>query len=117
MDITDVDGDAAAGVLTMPVVLGRPLALLFATACVALASVHGMALALQGNGLAWLWAHCPPALVRGLSVAAMAGVAVPLLRGCWRVYQSEYDAQQTSSVIDGSLLPIGLGMVLMATLA
>lgn len=54
MDITDVDGDRAAGVLTMPVVLGRPAALLFATACVAVASAYGMGLAVYGNGLAWL---------------------------------------------------------------
>lgn len=54
MDITDVDGDAAAGVLTMPVVLGRPVALLFATACVAVASAYGVALAVGGNGLSWL---------------------------------------------------------------
>ncbi len=54
MDITDVDGDASAGVLTMPVVLGRPAALAFATGCVAVASVYGLYLAVKGAGLAWL---------------------------------------------------------------
>lgn len=119
MDITDVDGDAAAGVLTMPVVLGRPVALLFATVCVGVASVYGLALAVWGNGLAWLWTQggLIQGLVRSLAAAAMAGVAVPLLRGCWRVYSSDYDAAQTSGVIDGSLLPIGVGMILMAMMA
>lgn len=54
MDITDVEGDASAGVLTMPVVLGRPIALGFAAGCVALASGYGLYLGQMGTGLAWL---------------------------------------------------------------
>lgn len=65
----------------------------------------------------WMHGALPQLLVRGMGTAAMAGVAVPLLRGCWQVYRSKYDTAQTSDVIDGSLLPIGLGMILMATLA
>lgn len=59
----------------------------------------------------------PQWVVRSVATGAVAFVAAQLIRGCVRVYQSKYDETVTGGVIDGSLLPIGIGMILMATLA
>ena len=54
MDISDVAGDAASGVQTLPVLLGRQFALLAATAAFASASAVVAYAACYGSGLSWL---------------------------------------------------------------
>lgn len=70
----DRRGDGAAGVQTLPVVLGPRGALAFCLALLAACSALAVSAALQGSGLAWAWAG-RPALEAPLRCAALGCVA------------------------------------------
>lgn len=120
MDINDRGGDARAAVLTLPVVFGCKTALAVAAAAVAAALLFGLGAALVwGQGLAWLWEYqyAPMALVRGVTALAVLLVASPMLTACAAVWQSGFDPEVTGEAINGSMKPIGMGMLLMSVLA
>lgn len=77
--LQDRRGDGAAGVQTLPVVLGPRGALACCLALLAACSALAAHAALRGGGLAWAWAG-RPALEAPLRCAALGGVAWVLAR-------------------------------------
>lgn len=118
MDIQDRRGDSAAGVLTLPVVLGPRAALGIGfgllAACLALAA-HAAA---YGSGLAWAWATAP-ALEPAARAAALAAVAWVLSTPCAAavaVQRSGFGKAEVCHAIDVSMKSVGLGTLLLALL-
>ncbi len=114
----DRRGDGAAGVLTLPVVLGPRAALGIGfgllAACMALAA-HA---AVYGGGLAWAWAAAP-ALEPAARTAALAAVAWVLSTPCAAavaVQRSGFGKAEVSRAIDVSMKSVGLGTLLLALL-
>lgn len=117
MDLTDEEGDRQAGIKTLPVMIGKAGALLCAVCCV-----------LAGAGAA-LWAAaarfvCPsgpgggalggPSLTGPVMVLALAaGRLAQLAHG---IVRSGFDKSFMSYVIEESLKPVGLSLILLAAL-
>jgi hypothetical protein len=129
MDITDEEGDRAAGIATLPVMLGGRGALLVALGCVcvgaaaalwktaaAVAAVDAAAAVAAGAGAAAAAAGgvntaalAAPAAVIALATARFAALAV----GIWR---SGFDYAVMSAAIEECLKPVGLSLLLLAAL-
>lgn len=114
----DRRGDGAAGVPTLPVVLGPRAALGIGfgllAACMALAA-HA---AVFGSGLAWSWAAAP-ALEPLARTAALGAVAWTLSTPCaaaLAVQRSGFGRQEVSHAIDVSMASVGLGTLLLSLL-
>ncbi|KAK9814843.1 hypothetical protein WJX72_012464 [[Myrmecia] bisecta] len=119
MDIQDVEGDRAARVWTLPVMLGRKRALGVAVGLFATASVLGLAVAAFGSGLSWAWTmySVSETVVRSLSALAVLYVVRPVLANAWAIWRNEFNRDLVRSAIDETLKPIGLGMLLLAAMA
>ncbi|KAK9810620.1 hypothetical protein WJX73_005068 [Symbiochloris irregularis] len=120
MDVADVEGDAAQGVWTLPVVLGRGrafsagLGLLTTAICLAVASPFlGLGLTfLDSFGIAWL-----PGLARAIAAGVIACGLMPAVMDAAAVLRSGYSQQRVSRAIDGMLKPLGLTMILMVVMS
>lgn len=120
MDINDVEGDAANGVKTLPVLLGRHGALGMGVSlligCLALV----IATAAHGTGLAWVYGGGPAAweaCVRGLGAAVgCAAVARPMVAAV-HLWRSGFPSSGVSMAIDETLKTVGLGMILLTAMA
>lgn len=118
MDIGDADSDAAAGVRTLPALLGRaPCVLLCAAVLAGCAAVvmHG---ALLGPGLAWAWGRhglpAPEAAVRwGAAAAAAANWGAQCL-GLADVWCSGFDPRRLAAAVDRQLLSVAVGALILA---
>lgn len=118
MDIQDRRGDGAAGVQTLPVVLGPRGALAFCLALLAACSALAAHAALQGSGLAWAWAG-RPAVEAPLRCAALSGVAWVLARNVAStlgVLRSRFGRDEVSRAISVAMSSVGLGTLLLALL-
>ena len=114
----DRRGDGAAGVQTLPVVLGPRGALLACTgllaACMALAGCAAMC----GSGLAWAWA-ARPALEPVLRATALLGVVWTLSKpaaATMAVWRSGFGKDEVSRAISVGMSSAGLGTLLLAVL-
>ena len=120
MDVTDAEGDAAAGVKTLPVVLGRELAVGgVGTALLAACAAMLLTAALHGSGLAWAWAAQPRWEVPVRAVSAVVGaltVARPLVAAV-RLQAEGFPAPALAAAVDGARKTIGAGIVLLALMA
>lgn len=65
MDVSDAAGDAAQGVLTLPVVMGRGPALIIGLAFLSIATCLAASTACFGPGIAPLVSSMPSASTRG----------------------------------------------------
>lgn len=118
MDIHDVEGDAAAGVVTLPVLLGRKyamgLGLGLLVACVGLI----VNVAWHGNGLAWVWQAVPELEIWVRAMGAGAGCAAllrPIAAGIG-LMQREFPEEELGTAIDDTLKTVGTGLVLLAAM-
>jgi 4-hydroxybenzoate polyprenyltransferase len=134
MDVNDAAGDAAAGVVTLPVLLGRrgavgaALACLLSGAAVAAARLAGggSAAAFGDGGLATLLsallphgAVLPSALASAAAAAPLAVLALAvgnLATLAGRVARSGYAHDAVDRAVSECLKPIGWGIVLLAAL-
>ncbi|CAL8467253.1 g6789 [Coccomyxa elongata] len=119
MDINDTDGDRASGIPTLPVVLGRRAALGAAALLAAAALGISLRCALLGSGLSWLWALAPSLQPWMRSVSALAALAngCALLRAAGKIPGSGFDKGVVKAAIEGSMGPIGMGLLLTAMTA
>lgn len=112
-------GDGAAGVRTLPVVLGPRAALgvclSLLISCFALAA-HAV---LAGGGLAWAWAGHPglEAPLRATALAAVAAVLAAPVSAALAVLRSDFSRDRVSAAISVSMKSVGLGTLLLAILA
>ncbi|KAL4442686.1 hypothetical protein ABPG77_006680 [Micractinium sp. CCAP 211/92] len=118
MDIQDRRGDGAAGVQTLPVVLGPRGALAFCLALLAACSALAVSAALQGSGLAWAWAG-RPALEAPLRCAALGCVAWVLscnVASTLGVLRSRFGREEVTRAINVAMSSVSVGTVLLALL-
>jgi 4-hydroxybenzoate polyprenyltransferase len=119
MDIQDRGGDGAAGVQTLPVVLGPRVAL--AVCCALLAACGALAAhaALCGGGLAAAWVARPALepLLRGAALAAVAANLARPVAATLAVLRSGFGREEVSHAIGVGMSSAGLGTLLLAILA
>lgn len=119
MDIQDHEGDAEAGVRTLPVIVGPRRALLagvgLLVGCMGLAAY----VACTGTGLAWMWAqHASAAVwVRACCVLCLGWTLWKPLDAARQVWRGGFEKERISAAIDDTLKTIGAGMILLAAIA
>ena len=119
MDIQDREGDAAAGVRTLPVVVGPHRALAVGVGlicgCVGLAAY----VARTGTGLAWMWAQHAAAevWVRAGCAACLGWTLWKPLEAARQVWRGGFEKGRVSAAIDDTLKTVGAGMILLAAIA
>lgn len=128
MDLNDLEGDKSAGVWTLPVLLGKPLALLCAVGFLmagAAASVHSL-LGGWGSFFSQLIGVVQHGMSGGDRVFLLRAVVpllvlvvamVKLMRLAGDVWRSGFEPAVVGHAVDDCLKPIGLGMILMAAAA
>jgi hypothetical protein len=124
MDLNDLEGDRAARVWTLPVLLGKPIALLTAIGFFLLGNAAAFAQLLHGNGGSGLSGMLQGWLGMGVEQSQAVAEAAPLLvlmwavwkvgRSAWGVWRSGFDEKVVGEAVDGCLKPVGLGMILLA---
>jgi 4-hydroxybenzoate polyprenyltransferase len=107
MDLTDLEGDRAAGIKTLPVMIGQRGALLAATCCV----LAGAAAALASATAAW----GPRAAAARAAVVVLATARLGQLS--FGILKSGFDRAVMGSAIEESLKPVGLCLILLSALA
>lgn len=118
MDLNDKEGDAASGVVTLPVLLGRRGALLAAAAVLLLGAGGAVAALLVCEpAVGWAAAAWGPGPALLLRLAAVVYASAKLLRSAGRVWTAHFDRTAVDREIEGCLKPIGLGMVMLAAVA
>ena len=118
MDINDRVGDAAAGVPTLPVVLGPYPALAVAAACLAVATVGGFAAmhaAAPASALLAAAGAAAPLLHAAAAALFLLGVLPAWLAICNAVL-TRLDADVVSAAIGDSFKSIAVGMILLTLL-
>eukprot|EP00884_Botryococcus_braunii_P019567 jgi/Botrbrau1/6294/Bobra.0339s0005.1 len=114
MDISDVEGDKAAGVYTLPVVLGKRAAMAFGVACFGLGTaVMGTAVWFS-SGVARL-AMAMPALSGWAQPLALAGVGLitgPVYAEALQIARGGMWQPSLKAAVEGMLKPLGLGLLL-----
>lgn len=118
MDINDHKGDAAAGIATVPVILGGARALTIAAGCLlagAVAGVRGIARAKAIPGIAAAAGMQPGVAQAALQLLLLAGM-LPALRDVHRMRRSQLDREAVDAAIAGSFQPIACGMLLLSLL-
>eukprot|EP00197_Chlamydomonas_leiostraca_P013844 CAMPEP_0202867674 /NCGR_PEP_ID=MMETSP1391-20130828/9561_1 /ASSEMBLY_ACC=CAM_ASM_000867 /TAXON_ID=1034604 /ORGANISM="Chlamydomonas leiostraca, Strain SAG 11-49" /LENGTH=313 /DNA_ID=CAMNT_0049547737 /DNA_START=559 /DNA_END=1500 /DNA_ORIENTATION=+ len=112
MDVTDMEGDRAAGVRTLPVLLGGPLAVGIATALM----VCGAAVGVVGllGGAAGL-AH--PSLPQVACAALVVLQLSQLLSQIHTVYKSQFNQKEIDAVVMDCMKPIGLAFIILAAMS
>eukprot|EP00887_Chlorella_sp_A99_P000170 scaffold13.g170.t1 len=120
MDMSDAEGDAQAGVVTLPVAIGLPASLACCAALLAGAAAVCARVALRGGGLAWLCAAPAPAwaapAARAVALAAAAGVLAPSLAGLERIWRSGFSKEALAQGADAARATT-FGVLLLALLA
>jgi 4-hydroxybenzoate polyprenyltransferase len=119
MDLNDATGDAAAGIATLPVVLGPQPALAVATACAG-AGLAGSCLAAVRAPAGMLVAaklHLAPGEAAMGLVACMLLLTSGIFRSAWRIWRSDFEPTVVGQAVSSSFKPIGLGVVAFAALA
>jgi 4-hydroxybenzoate polyprenyltransferase len=118
MDINDSAGDKAAGILTIPVLLGPGRGLVCASSCLMGALVigtHGIhapasLIRMLGKlGLASCWAQ---AMCKSLLVAAVVPTMIDILL----MIRTEFDHKVVMASIDSSFKAMAGGLILLAIL-
>lgn len=121
MDLNDLEGDAAAGVWTLPVMLGRAralaVALVIATAGAVAAMWHVWHHQLVQPGGLVTWLTGAPTVAAAVAVGAALLATVQLAIEAWRVARSGYDPAVVSRAVDECLKPIGLTLIILAAAA
>lgn len=120
MDISDVAGDAAAGVRTVPVLLGpRPT---LAIVAALLAGCWGISLwvAVHGGSLGWelrALRAVLPSVSEGAVRAGAAALASWSVAGwaaaVWGVWRSNFSADSIARAVDVAVARMGLGLALL----
>lgn len=111
MDCSDLKGDAAAGVPTLPARLGRGAAL----ACALAAAGGGAAAALAAAAAAAAAPAGPSALVAPGVVAAAAFARLAQL--AWRVWRADFDQGVLDVAVSECRKPVGAAVILLAAVA
>ena len=122
MDVTDVSGDSDAGVATLPVLIGERGA---CGAAVLLGLAGARELWLPLTAAAEVLApklSVSPLLSRGVAAALVSWMGAALAAPAFRAYRSRADAgaggaDHLPAAIDGLLVPIGLGALLLLAAA
>ena len=118
MDIHDVQGDAAAGVITLPVLLGRKRALVFGLGLLGACTVLMVNTACFGNGMAWAW-HDAPAMEWWIRImgagAGCAALLQPMTTGV-KLLKKGFPEDDLRDAIDDTLKTVGAGLILMAAM-
>ena len=118
MDVLDMDGDAAAGVKTLPVLVGRNQALLIGlillTACLALT----LFTAFHGHGFAWIWQKSPQweLVVRTMNALVTGAVILRPMAAAVQLWKQNFPDRDVSAAIDDTLKTVGIGMILLAAM-
>jgi geranylgeranylglycerol-phosphate geranylgeranyltransferase len=118
MDINDVQGDAAAGIRTLPVLIGKTYALLIAVAALLLASGLLLFEAWTGDGAASVWAVLPRLEPAGRLFAAFLGLCImsrPVVAAV-ELWRQDFPSTKVGAVVDDSLTSLGAGMLFLAVL-
>lgn len=119
MDINDREGDAAAGVVTLPVTAGPDATLAVCQALMAAAAAVGLRAAAAGAGLSWLAAAVPglvlaARLLGGGVVLAAVGAA---MLGADRARRARFDRGLLSTAVDRAMRCTAAGLLAIAALA
>jgi 4-hydroxybenzoate polyprenyltransferase len=116
--LQDRQGDAEAGVRTLPVVLGPHAALGTCAGLLAACAVLAAHSALLGTGLSWAWAANASleAPLRAAMLAAVAGVMYGPAAAALRVLRSSFDRGEVASAVSKSMGSIAAGTLLLALL-
>ena len=124
MDLNDLEGDRAARVWTLPVLLGKPAALLTAIGFFLIGNAAAFVQLLHSSGGLGLAGVLEGWFGMGVERSQAVAAAAPLLvlvwaawrvgRSAWGVWRSGFDEGVVGEAVDGCLKPIGLGMILLA---
>ncbi|WIA21293.1 hypothetical protein OEZ85_000526 [Tetradesmus obliquus] len=141
MDLNDAEGDRQAGVWTLPVLLGKPAALLCAASCALLGCGGALVRLLQSNvlleqlvapggvaavqqwlagvGLGGFGVHAA-AVLEGLAVglpcAVIGVIATQLMRLALGVWREKFLEQEVGRAVGGCLKFVGWGILLLAAM-
>lgn len=141
MDLNDAEGDRQAGVWTLPVLLGKPAALLCAASCALLGCGGALVRLLQSNvlleqlvapggvaavqqwlagvGLGGVGVHAAgvlEGLAVGLPCAVLGVIATQLMRLALGVWREKFLEQEVGRAVGGCLKFVGWGILLLAAM-
>lgn len=139
MDLNDAEGDRQAGVWTLPVMLGKPAALLCALGFLAVGSTAALLQLLKTSALAeWLQnpgtldslqplfaalgvaagdaAGVCQGLAAGLPVVVLLWMVAQLVRLAVAVWRSGFQAEVVSKAVGECLKHVGWGILLLAAM-
>jgi geranylgeranylglycerol-phosphate geranylgeranyltransferase len=118
MDIQDVEGDAAAGFKTLPVLFGRDRALSLGLGLLTASLALIVFTALHGHGLSWLWLTAPQLEPLFRTSLALGGCAVILrpMAAAVKLWKRNFPEKDVGIAIDETLKTVGMGMILLAAM-
>jgi hypothetical protein len=141
MDMNDAEGDRQARVWTLPVLLGKPTALLCACTCLLLGSGGALVRLLQSNAmLEWMsapgaiaglqqglavvglggWGGYAAGAVEGVAVclpcAVMGGITTQMMRLAVGVWRSGFTEGEVGRAVGECLKFVGWGILLLAAM-
>lgn len=128
MDMNDAEGDQQAGVWTLPVMLGKPAALICALCCLLMGSGAAMLRMLSSPGALDEWLPGVTAVSNaigadGVKTLAAGLPAVVLLVAVWQfvrlavgVWRSKFNRETVDSAVGDCMKYVGWGILLLASL-
>eukprot|EP00878_Enallax_costatus_P013516 GHUV01014131.1.p1 GENE.GHUV01014131.1~~GHUV01014131.1.p1 ORF type:complete len:323 (+),score=89.08 GHUV01014131.1:812-1780(+) len=128
MDLNDAEGDKQAGVWTLPVMLGKPAALLCALTCLLLGSGAAMLRVFSSPGALGEWLPKISAVSDALGADGVQALAVGVhavvllvavghfVRLALLVWRSKFDKEMVDRAVGDSMKYVGWGILLLATL-
>lgn len=119
MDITDQEGDAAAGVVTLPVAAGPSATLAVCQALMAAAAMVGLRVSATGTGLCWLAAAGAPGLVpaaRALGSGVVVAAVGTAMAAAERARHAGFSRDTLSAAVEVSMRCTIVGMAAIAVL-
>ena len=114
MDIDDAEGDAAAGVLTLPVVLGVDVAMAIAVGFLLVGAIFPVATVLPLPTLVWTSLKLPAATVNPLAALALSLAQVPLICGSLLAWWRGVPRDMMVRVLDWGFPTIAVTLVLLS---
>ena len=115
MDINDAEGDAAAGVLTLPVVLGVDVAMVIAVGFLLVGAIFSVATVLPLPTLMWTSSElAPAATMKPLAALALSLAQVPLICGSLLAWWRGVPRDMMVRVLDWGFPTIAVTLVLLS---